>query len=129
MSNIKILVIEDDRLMLKLLTKVLSDSYLVYSCENGRKALEIIDDSYSLILTDINMPILNGVEVIKYVKDNFPNIPIIILTSITKEQTVLEIFEMGVEDYIKKPFYPKELLIRVDRALIRVDRALDKNNN
>jgi len=114
----KILILEDDNLIIKILEFILKkEGYDTYVAKDGNEGIEkigtIIPD---LIITDIMMPYKSGLEITAYVKKNFPSIPIIIVSSLGKEdQTVIEGFKLGVDDFIAKPFNPIELVLRVKR--------------
>jgi DNA-binding response OmpR family regulator len=114
----RILVAEDDELMLKMLEfRLKKDGHEVIVTHDGREALskinEIIPD---LVITDIMMPFLSGLEIIGSVKKNFPGtMPVIIISGMGQESVVLEAFQLGADDYITKPFSPNELSVRVKR--------------
>ena len=74
-----------------------------------------------LIITDVMMPIMGGKELVMELKKNpaTKSIPVVMLTSRTLEKEIVEGFSLGVEDYIKKPFSPQELIVRVKTVLMR----------
>lgn len=117
-SDLKILIAEDDFLMIKILEFILKkEGYQVTTCKDGLSAIEkipvLIPD---LIITDIMLPFRSGLEIIGYSKENFNNIPIIVVSSLGEEEgTVIEAFNLGADDFVSKPFNPNELLIRVKR--------------
>ncbi|MCL6218850.1 response regulator transcription factor [Zunongwangia pacifica] len=115
----KILVIEDNPMVIKSLQfKLTKDGYDVIIAPDGREALKLLKDAtYDLILTDLNLPFVTGNELIAYVKENLPAIPIIVLSTSTQENIIMDAFNMGVEDFITKPFSPNELSLRVKRLL------------
>jgi DNA-binding response OmpR family regulator len=118
----KILVAEDEALMLAALVRNLeTDGYEVISTTDGREALEKYrTESPDLIITDIIMPYTSGLELIGIVKsDPEKDIPIIVLSALGQEATVLEAFNLGADDFITKPFNPGELNLRVKRLLKR----------
>jgi DNA-binding response OmpR family regulator len=112
----KVLVIEDERIMLKILEfRLKKDGYLVLVAEDGKIGLELIEkEAPDLIITDIMMPYVSGLEIVNHVKNilKLP-IPIIILSAVGLEKTVIEAFSLGADDFISKPFSPEELSIRV----------------
>lgn len=112
----KVLVIEDERIMLKILEfRLKKEGYLVLVAEDGKIGLELIEkEAPDLIITDIMMPYVSGLEIVNHVKNilKLP-IPIIILSAVGLEKTVIEAFSLGADDFISKPFSPEELSIRV----------------
>ncbi|MBF2709881.1 response regulator transcription factor [Flavobacterium soyangense] len=114
----KILIIEDDNLIIKILEFILKkEGYEIYIAKDGNQGIEEISIvKPDLIITDIMMPYKSGLEITAYVKKNHPTIPIIIVSALGKEdQTVIEGFKLGVDDFIAKPFNPIELVLRVKR--------------
>jgi DNA-binding response OmpR family regulator len=120
----KILVAEDDELMLKMLEfRLRKDGHEVIVTHDGREALAKINELIpDLVITDIMMPYLSGLEIIGAVKKNHPNtMPVIIISGMGQESVVLDAFQLGADDYITKPFSPNELSVRVkrfDKAII-----------
>ncbi|WP_417886575.1 response regulator transcription factor [Zunongwangia sp.] len=115
----KILIIEDNTMVVKSLQfKLKKDGYDVSVAEDGREALRLIKETtFNLVLTDLNLPFVTGNEIIAYLKENQPEIPIIVLSTSTQEDIIMNAFNMGVEDFITKPFSPNELSLRVRRLL------------
>lgn len=115
-----IILVEDDEVILQALKiKLTNDGYSVSCFNNVSEAfISIKEFSPDLIITDILMPHTTGLELIGMVKNSSnKNIPIIVLSSIGEEDTVLEAFQLGAEDFITKPFNPLELSIRVKKIL------------
>ncbi len=117
----KILVAEDERMMLKSLSFKLSKSgYEVDTAENGKVAWELIQENkYDLILADIIMPFVTGMELLERIKTNpeTKETPVIVLTALGQEDTVLQAFEIGADDFMTKPFSPNELLVRIRKLI------------
>jgi diguanylate cyclase (GGDEF)-like protein len=122
----KILIIDDTELMVKLITDILSDKgYMVVSAHNGVEGIKMVAaEKPDLLLLDIVMPGLDGFEVCKLLRDDESNnlMPIIILTAQGNEDDKLTGLELGADDYITKPFNPRELISRVHNTLLRIDR-------
>lgn len=121
----KILVAEDEPIMAASIEhRLKSEGYHVLICSDGREALHAIEaEKPNLIITDILMPITSGLELIGVVKSNPElQIPIIVLSGMDQEATVLEAFELGADDFLTKPFNPTELSMRVKRALKLISR-------
>lgn len=124
MKKIKILVVDDEALMRKLVKDFLvKKDYDVIEAENGEVALDKFyeDSSISLIILDVMMPKLNGWEVCKEVRAT-SKVPIIMLTAKSTEADELLGFELGVDEYIAKPFSPRILSARVDAILRRSNK-------
>lgn len=122
----KLLVIDDDkdiRMMLKDYFQLMG--YLVYLAESGQEALEKISEHPDLILLDINMPQLDGLEVCKRIRNQI-NVPILFLTAKIEEQDKINGFMAGGDDYILKPFSLEELSARIMAHLRREERGRDK---
>ncbi len=119
----KIVVVEDDDEIRKALREMLvSRGYAVESCANGDTGLKAIrSELYDLLILDLMLPDVNGLEICRRVRAEQPDLPILILTSMESEDTVLEGFQSGSDDYVTKPFRMAELFARV-QALLRRSR-------
>tara|TARA_B100000929_G_scaffold287172_2_gene273420 strand:- start:24 stop:398 length:375 start_codon:yes stop_codon:yes gene_type:complete len=115
----RILIIEDNPMIVKSLQfKLNRDGYDVVTAEDGREAMKILtEQSFDLILTDLMLPFITGNQLIKYVKENLPGVPIIVLSTSKQENIIMDAFNLGVDDFITKPFNPNELSLRVKRFL------------
>ena len=114
----KILVAEDDAIMLKTIElRLQKDGYDVITSQDGRDALKKFEEQApDLIITDIMMPFLSGLEIVGAVKNKGgKETPVIVLSTMGQENVVLEAFRLGADDFITKPFSPKELSMRVKR--------------
>ncbi|MCE3282463.1 MAG: response regulator [Chitinophagaceae bacterium] len=115
----KILIAEDEPLILQTIElKLKKEGYEVIACVDGLDALQKIDsEKPDLIITDIMMPYMSGLEVIRKVKQDIhsKNIPVIVLSTMGQENIVEEAFELGADDYLKKPFSLSELSIRIKK--------------
>ena len=121
MDKIKILVVDDEMRMRKLVKDFLvKKDYQVVEASDGEEALDIFfsDNEISLIILDVMMPKIDGWEVLKEIR-NYSTIPVIMLTAKGEERDELNGFELGVDEYISKPFSPKILVARVDALLRR----------
>ena len=117
-----ILVVEDDKNLRKLITTYLQrNKYNTYEATNGEEALNVLDQSYiDLIVSDIMMPKMDGWEVCREIR-KLSKVPIIMLTAKSEESDELLGFELGVDEYISKPFSPRILVARVDAILRRTN--------
>ncbi|WP_100400171.1 response regulator transcription factor [Bacillus sp. FJAT-44742] len=127
----KILIVDDESEMRKLLHVCMSQSpsFQADSVESGEKALEKIEaNQYDLLLLDIMMPGMSGLEVITYLKERRKkDIPIILISALGETDHVVEGLNLGADDYIVKPFEPKELLARVSSVIRRTGKRLQEN--
>ena len=125
MNNITILVVEDESRMRKLIKDFLAvKGYKILEAADGEKALEVFEtekDKISLILLDVMMPKLDGWSVLRQIRQE-SKVPIIMLTARGEEQDELFGFELGVDEYISKPFSPKILVARVEAILKRTNQ-------
>ena len=116
----RILIAEDDPLMLKAIaTRLTNDGYEIATVADGQEALKMFEEfNPDLIITDILMPYTSGLELIGVIKSNaLKKIPILVLSAYGQENTVLEAFDLGADDFLTKPFNPLELSTRVKRLL------------
>ena len=123
MEGTYILVVDDESRMRKLLKDFLSvKGYHILEADDGEKALEIYEknrNKIKLVLLDVMMPKLDGWSVLRTIRQD-SNLPVIMLTARGEEQDELFGFELGVDEYISKPFSPKILVARVETILKRV---------
>ncbi len=119
----KILICEDDLMTLKALEhKLKNDGYETITVNDGKQAIDILNTrkDLDLLLTDLHMPLISGLELISHVRNNLKShLPIVMLTRVGLEDTVLHAFELGADDYITKPFSPEELSLRIKRLLLK----------
>ena len=122
MENINILVVDDEQRMRKLIKDFLKQKgYNILEAEDGEDALRVFEekkDKINLILLDVMMPKLDGWSVLRQIRQD-SKVPIIMLTARGEEQDELFGFELGVDEYISKPFSPKILVARVEAILKR----------
>jgi len=122
MAN-RILVVEDDSNIEQLVSfKLKNSGFVVFTATNGVKALEFLKkNTVDLIVTDMMMPVMDGRELVMHLKNDpvLQNIPTIMLTSRSLEKEIVDAFSLGVDDYVKKPFSPQELVARIKTVLMR----------
>ena len=125
MEKIKILVVDDEVRMRKLVKDFLSrEGYTVLEAGDGMEAMDLFyeDKDIALILLDVMMPKMDGWAVVREIREH-SKVPIIMLTARSEEQDELQGFELGVDEYISKPFSPKILVARVEAILRRTQDA------
>lgn len=110
----KILVVDDEKLIRNVIKEYASiEGFLVSESENGYDAIEKVKtNNFDLIIMDIMMPFMDGFEAIKKIKE-IKNIPCIMLSARNEEYDKLIGFNIGIDDYVTKPFSPKELIARI----------------
>lgn len=118
-NNIRLLVVDDEDRIRRLLKMYLErEEYIIDEADNGEDALELaLTNDYDLILLDLMMPGKDGIEVCKELREKKAT-PVIILTAKGEEVNRVQGFEAGTDDYIVKPFSPREVVLRV-KALLR----------
>lgn len=113
-----ILVVDDDSMNLARTKVILSKQYDVILAESGAEALKLLGiQEVDLILLDIDMPEMNGMETFKKIKEAGIKVPVIFLTASGLEEDVISAINLGAVNYLKKPFRPQELIKRVSREL------------
>ena len=125
MEKLKILVVDDESRMRKLVKDFLvRQNFEVIEAGDGEEALDCFykDKSIALIILDVMMPKMNGFEVCKEIRET-SKVPIIMLTAKGEESSELQGFELGVDEYISKPFSPKILVARVEAILRRTNQT------
>ena len=114
----RILVVDDDTMNLKRTKMILEKYYDVLLAESGKEALEMLEtELVDLVLLDIAMPVMDGLETFKNMKESNVEIPVIFLTASGYEDDVRTAISLGAVNYLKKPFFPEELLKRVALGL------------
>ncbi len=125
----RILLLEDDKILSETLEELLEASgYSVHLAKNGNDALDATaEKSFELMLFDVNVPKPNGFELLEMLRDSGNKTPCIFLTSLSDIASLSKGFEVGADDYIKKPFDFDELLVRIE-ALLRKSFASASND-
>ena len=123
MDNITILVVDDEERMRKLIKDFLNaKGYKILEAEDGEKALEIFElnkEKIDLVILDVMMPKVDGWTVLRKIRQEAKT-PVIMLTARGEEQDELFGFELGVDEYVSKPFSPRILVARIDAILKRI---------
>lgn len=123
----RILVVEDEEAIRGFIKVNLKrNNFEVFEAETGEAALEVLDDQIDVILLDVMLPGMNGYEVCAKAREKFPQLGIIILTAKGQEENKIEGLEAGADDYIVKPFSPKELLARINSLLRRLSIQVEE---
>ena len=129
MDNTTILIVDDEARMRKLIKDFLhAKNYKILEAEDGEKALEVFEENkekINLVLLDVMMPKVDGWTVLRKIRSE-SKVPVIMLTARGEEQDELFGFELGVDEYVSKPFSPKILVARIEALLKRTNANKDK---
>jgi FixJ family two-component response regulator len=122
-TNRKILIVDDESIVRRNFKRVLDDQgYEVNTAADGIEALELLGkDDYNLIITDMKMPRMSGIEVLKKVRDGFPHIAVVVVTGYGTVDSALEAMKMGACDFIEKPLTSDQISDAVTKAFERTD--------
>lgn len=122
----KILIVDDEILIRQLVSKYAKlENIETDEAENGAEAIEMVSScNYDVIIMDIMMPVLDGFSAVKEIRKK-SNVPVIMLSARSEEYDKIYGFDLGIDDYVTKPFSPKELLLRV-KAIINRAKIINK---
>lgn len=125
----KILVVEDNKKLLESIEKEIKKHFQCETCGDGEEALYLISQGiYDLIVLDLMLPNLNGLDILKKIRDNYIETPVIILTAKESLDDKVGAFSIGANDYLTKPFYMEELIARIYAILRTNGKLSDKNS-
>ncbi len=126
----RILIVDDEEIVVRSCLRILSgDEFDIDVANNGLEALvKIGEREYDMVILDIMMPKMNGMEVLQRVKESHPDIDVIMITGLNEIDTAVKAMKMGAFDYLPKPFDPEELELVVKRAFER-RQLLQENVN
>ena len=117
----KILIVDDDRVVLASCRRILeSEGYSVSLTSSVKEALRILEEKkYDILLVDVIMPEYDGMYLIGNVRENLPNLPILVMSGYPTPETISSGMQMGATHFIAKPFTPDELIAAVQNALLK----------
>jgi DNA-binding NtrC family response regulator len=126
----RILVVDDEEIVIRSCLRILDgNGYQIEAAHDGQEALRRVEDnSYDIMILDIMMPNLGGLEVLSRVKEAHPDMDVIMITGLSQVDTAVQAMKLGAFDYISKPFEPDEIKLVVQRALER-RQLLQENFN
>ena len=118
-SHPRILIVDDERSVLAMLSDFLSlNDYMCTTANGGAEAVECLTDrTFNLVLLDIKMPGLSGIETLQAIKRRSPDQQVLMITAVAEVQAVVRAMQLGALDYIIKPFALKDLLAKVETSL------------
>ena len=124
----RILIVEDDRAIQKALRHLFEkEGYTVETQADGRSALDSFQSSApAAVVLDLRLPQLSGLDVCKEIKAHAPTLPIVVLSATSDVSDIILLLELGADDYVTKPFSPRELLARVRAKLRHTTRTPDE---
>ena len=112
----KILLLEDNEKLNQTINKRLSlKGYRIDSFNDGQKAYDSISDGYNCFLLDINVPNVDGIKILKKIREYYEEVPVIIISSTVELDIIKESYDFGCNDYLKKPFFIDELEIKIEK--------------
>lgn len=125
-DKLKILIVDDSELNRELLAGMLEDEYEIYQVENGKKAIDILEENreqFKLVLLDINMPVMDGYEVLSIMKRRkwLDKLPVIVISAEISGESVKKAYELGASDYFVRPFNAFIVLRRVRNTITLYD--------
>jgi len=123
-SKAKVLVIDDEPIVLKSCDKILSEEgYDVQTVQTGTEGLQrLTGEKFDIVLTDLKMPDISGMEILKRIMESYPDVMVIMITGYSTVQTAVEAMKLGAYDYVPKPFTLEELIEAVSKALDKKKR-------
>ena len=118
MKKSSVLIVDDEQSIRVSLKSLLKNKYYTETAKNGSMALEMLQNyHYDLILTDIMMDDMTGIELLKKTKENFPEISVLLMTGYSSIDTAVEAIRLGASDYLIKPCSKKEVFLSIDRCI------------
>ncbi len=112
----KILLLEDNKKLNETIKKRLEiKGYKVFNYIDGKEALESIDEGFSCFILDINVPNVDGINILKKIRNYYAEVPIIIISATVELDMIKEAYDFGCNDYLKKPFFIDELEIKIEK--------------
>ena len=126
----KILLLEDNqRLNATIVKRLQMKGYEIDSFADGNDAYEAVDNGYGCFILDINVPSLDGIELLKRIREYYPQTPVIIISSTVELEVIKDSYSYGCNDYIKKPFFIDELEIKIEKLCNVTNDVVTFGNN
>ena len=126
----KILLLEDNKKLNETITKRLKlKGYNVLSFTDGALALDSITDGFSCFVLDINVPNVDGIKILKKIRELYEELPVIIISASVELDVIKESYDFGCSDYLKKPFFIDELEIKIEKLCQIQDEKIEFDKN
>jgi DNA-binding NtrC family response regulator len=113
----KILIVDDEKSIREALRMLLKDDYQISSASSGREGLKMLEENPQLVILDVKMPDMDGLEVLRKIRQSNPEMPVVMLSAVDRVKTVVAAMRLGAVDYIAKPFENEELKMVVSKML------------
>lgn len=124
-----VLLVDDDETIRDALSEFLSEEYVCHTAETAEKAFtRLEDDVYDVVLTDISMPGLSGLELLGHVRQKFPNTPVIIISGISDQEHARGLIQLGAFDFLIKPFRLELVETSVKKAVEHRQHLLENSS-
>ena len=125
----KILIVDDEQKIREMIRKYAEyEGFEVFEAKDGFEAVQLCkDNQYDIVLMDVMMPNLDGFSAVKEIKKSKPDLPFVMLSALGEEYDRVHGFDIGVDDYVVKPFFSKELMMRIHAILKRTHAESDHN--
>ena len=119
MDKKKVLVIDDEQIVLDSIKKILQDTeFEVVPCSSSKEGLDMaVGSDYDLVLSDIRMPDIGGMKILREIRRKKPTLPVVMITGYATVESAVQAIKLGAEDFLEKPFTPDELIQTVRKAL------------
>ncbi len=132
MDKINVLLVEDEQMLAMIVKETLEEKgeFIIHCAENGKLGLEAFHQlNPDIVVADVMMPVMDGFEMVKHIRETNENTPVLFLTSRSSVDDVVEGFSLGGNDYLKKPFGMGELMVRIKALLNRAYVKKEENDH
>ena len=127
----KILLLEDNQKLNETITKRLKmKGYNLLSFTDGARAYEAVSDGFSCFILDINVPNIDGIKILKKIREYYPTLPVIIISASVELDVIKQAYDLGCNDFLKKPFFIDELEIKIEKLcnIQNDEKCFDENS-
>ncbi len=118
-NDVNILIVDDEDMVLEVMSNyIVSFGFNSFTASDGKEAIDLLKKhTFNIVLTDINMPEMNGIELLHYVTEHYPDTGVIVVTGISEDYSYVDVINAGAIDYMTKPFEGSELLAKLKRVI------------
>ncbi|NOZ25221.1 MAG: response regulator [Nitrospirae bacterium] len=123
-----VLIVDDEDVVIRSCERILApEGYSVQGATSARRAMEMIENgSFDLVITDLKMPEVDGIELIRWIREKSPGTGVVVITGYPSQESIKDALELGIIDYLPKPFSPQLLVDITEKALAAVKAAMGK---